>query len=59
MWTVHACACAFCVRANMHAKVLTRLRMWRALWLTDGFQMGTATAATNVDMIEIDKADFQ
>jgi len=27
--------------------------------LTDGFQMGTATAATNVDMIEIDKADFQ
>ena len=27
--------------------------------LTDGFQMGTATAATNVDMIEIDKVDFQ
>jgi len=27
--------------------------------LTDGYQMGTATAVTNVDMIEIDKADFQ
>ena len=27
--------------------------------LTDGYQMGTATAISNVEMIEIDRADFQ